>query len=255
MFIGHYAPAFALKAVRKSPSLAACFVAVQLLDIGFFSLAYFGVEKWRPDSGLTGIMPVDLYFMPFTHSLLGSAIWALAAAGATFVLVAKGRKVVGGAIIGALVLSHWLLDLVVHRSDLGLVGDGPDKRGFGLWNLPAVEMPLEIGLVLTGFFFYLSSTRPRGACGRRFPWVALAGLLGLQAINWFGSPPTGAAAFSGLGLFAYAACVALAWGLDRTREPRPLHAKGISEQGANAVSPALGSPDARAEAGPGPMGG
>ena len=221
MFIGHYAPALALKTLRKSPNLAACFVAVQLVDIGFFSLAYFGIERWRPDAGLAGIMPVDLYYMPFTHSLLGSAIWALAAGGVTFAWVPKGRKRVGAAIILALVFSHWLLDLVVHRHDLGLLGDGPHKLGFGLWNLPAVEMPLEIALVVTGFFFYLSSTRPRGVWGRRFPWIALASLLGLQAINWFAPPPSGAAAFSGLGLFAYFACVALAWGLDRTREPRP----------------------------------
>jgi len=41
MFIGHYAPALAAKALRNSPSLVVCFVAVQLVDIGFFSLAYF----------------------------------------------------------------------------------------------------------------------------------------------------------------------------------------------------------------------
>jgi len=39
MFIGHYSLALASKAVRRSPSLAAGFIAVQLIDIGFFSLA------------------------------------------------------------------------------------------------------------------------------------------------------------------------------------------------------------------------
>jgi hypothetical protein len=217
MFIGHYAPAFALKTVRKSPSLAAGFVAVQLMDIGFFTLAFFGIEKWRPDPGIAGIMPVDLYFMPFTHSLVGSVSLALVAGAVTLVLAPKGRKLIGAAIISALVFSHWLLDLLVHRHDLGLLGDGPPKLGFGLWDRPAIEMPLEIGLVLAGFLLYLSSTRPRGAWGRRFPWIALAGLFILQGVNWFAPAPVGAAAFSGLGLFAYAACVGLAWGLDRTR--------------------------------------
>jgi len=132
MFIGHYAPALALRTVRKSPSLAAGFVAVQLLDIAFFTLAYFRVERWRPDAGIAGIMPVDLYFMPYTHSLIGAAIWALAAGAVTLALVPKGRKVIGAAIISALVFSHWLLDLLVHRHDLGLLGDGPPKLGFGL---------------------------------------------------------------------------------------------------------------------------
>ena len=79
MFIGHYAPALAAKAVRNSPSLVVCFLAVHLVDIGFFSLAYFGVEKWRPSRAIEGIMPVDLYFLPYTHSLLASAVWALVA--------------------------------------------------------------------------------------------------------------------------------------------------------------------------------
>ena len=75
MFKGHYGPAFALKVLRKSPSLTACFVAVQLVDIGFFRLADFGIEKWRPDPAITGIIPVDPYYLPFTHSRIGFAAW------------------------------------------------------------------------------------------------------------------------------------------------------------------------------------
>ena len=109
MFIGHYAPAFAAKAVRKSPSLAVCFVAVQLVDIGFFSLSYFGIEKWRPNPAISGITPVDLYYMPFTHSLLGSALWALAAGALALLIAPAGRKAVAGALVSMLVFSHWLL--------------------------------------------------------------------------------------------------------------------------------------------------
>lgn len=75
MFKGHYGPAFALKVLRKSSSLTACFVAVQLVDIGFFPLADFGIEKRRPDPAITGIIPVDPYCLPFTHSRIGSAAW------------------------------------------------------------------------------------------------------------------------------------------------------------------------------------
>ncbi|SPE28426.1 conserved membrane hypothetical protein [Burkholderiales bacterium] len=220
MFIGHYAPAFAARALRNSPGLATCFVAVQLVDIAFFTLAYLGVEKWRPDPGITGIMPVDLYYMPFTHSLLGSAVWALAAGAVVLVLARRGRKAIGAAIVSALVFSHWLLDLVVHRHDLGVLDDEPHKLGFGLWDRPMIEMPLEIGLVLAGFVLYAASTRARGASGRWWMWSALVVLLILQCINWFAPPPQGAVAFSGLGLFAYAVCAALAWQLERTRQSR-----------------------------------
>ena len=217
MFIGHYAPAFAAKAVRNSPSLAICFIAVQLVDIGFFSLAYFGVEKWRPDPTISGIMPIDLYYMPFTHSLLGSAIWALAAGALALFLAPRGRKATAGALVSLLVFSHWLLDLLVHRHDLGLLDNEPDKLGFGLWDRPMLEMPLEIGIVLVGLRIYASSTSARGAWGHRLPWIALVVLLALQLVNWFAPQPQNSAAFSGLGLFAYALCAFVAWGLDLTR--------------------------------------
>jgi hypothetical protein len=188
MFIGHYSIAFAAKAIRDTPSLAAGFVAVQLVDIGFFSLAYIGIEKWRPDPQIAGIMPYELYYMPFTHSLLGSAIWAVGAGTIAVVVAPGGRKVIAGAVVSALVFSHWVLDLVVHRHDLGLFDDEPRKLGFGLWNWPAVEMPSEIGLVLVGFIIYLSSTRARGVRGVVTPWIALVVLLALQGVNWFGPP-------------------------------------------------------------------
>ena len=72
-FIGHYACAFAAKTVRKPPSLLVCFIAVQWVDIAFASLAYIGIEKWRPNPSIDGILPVERYYMPFTHSLIGSA--------------------------------------------------------------------------------------------------------------------------------------------------------------------------------------
>jgi hypothetical protein len=220
MFIGHYSLAFAAKAVRKSPSLAAGFIAVQLVDIGFFSLAWIGIEKWRFDPALTGIMPFDLYYMPYTHSLLAAVIWAVVAGAAVMLWASPGRKAIAGAVIAVLVFSHWVLDLLVHRRDLSLFDDAAPKLGFGLWDQPKLEMPLEIGLTLAGFLIYLSSTRAKGAWGPRTPWIVLAVLLILQAINWFGAPPRDAASFCGLGLFAYALCAGMAWVLDRTRGSR-----------------------------------
>jgi len=217
MFIGHYGPAFAAQAIRGAPSLMAGFVAVQLVDIGFFSLAYFGVEKWRLNPSVAGIMPVDLYYMPYTHSLLGSAVWALTAGALACVLAPRGRKLLAAAVIYCLVFSHWLLDLLVHRHDLGLMDDEPQKLGFGLWDHPFLEMPLELALLFAGLWVYVKSTRAQDAWGARLIWVVLIVLLVLQAINWFAPPVRDQAAFSGLGLVAYAVCTLMAWFLDRTR--------------------------------------
>ena len=107
---------------------------------------------------------------------------------------------------GAVVLSHWLLDLLVHRPDLTLAGD-PPKFGFGLWNYPAIEMPLELALTFGAMAFFISRTR-----GYVLPALVLALLLlALQAVNWFGPEPdevTGALSYTGFfafGLLTFAA--------------------------------------------------
>lgn len=217
MFVGHYAPVLALAAVRRSPGLAAGFVAVQLVDVGFFSLSYFGIEKWAPNPALTGFMPVDLYYMPYTHSLAGSAAWAIGAAILTALVTPAGRRFVDSLIIGLLVLSHWFLDLIVHRHDLPLVHDAEEKLGFGLWNDPALVVPLELGLLFGGFAIFMAATKPRGLAGKIVPWLMLAVLLAVQGFNWFTVPTSDQTEFTVLGLGAYFACAALAGWVDRVR--------------------------------------
>jgi hypothetical protein len=94
--------------------------------------------------GITAMNPMDLHHMPYTHSLLGAALWA-AAFGLLVGFGTRRREAAIGAAI--VVLSHWFLDLIVHIPDLTLFG-APPKLGLGLWNHPLAEMPLEI--LLTG---------------------------------------------------------------------------------------------------------
>lgn len=218
MFVGHYAPVFALAAARRSPGLAAGFIAVQLVDIGFFSLSFFGIERWALNPSLAGFMPIDLYYMPWTHSLAGSAAWAAAAAAVTALLAPAGRRAVDALLVALLVLSHWVLDLIVHRHDLPLLHDDGEKLGFGLWDHPAAVVPLELGILFAGFALFMRATRPAAAGrGRRLPWVVLGVLVAVQAVNWFGPPTADQTAFTVLGLGAYLGLAALAARLDRVR--------------------------------------
>lgn len=221
MFVGHYAPVFALAAARRSPGLAAGFVAVQLVDIGFFSLSYFGIEKWAANPSLTGFTPIDLYYMPYTHSLIGSAAWATGAAAVTALLTPAGRRAVDALVIAALVLSHWLLDLIVHRHDLPLVYDHEEKLGLGLWDYPVLVVPLELGMLFAGFWLFLRATRPRGVLGHVVPWTVLVLLVLVQGINWFTPPAGDQASFTGLGLAVYLGLAGLVWTVDRVRVSRP----------------------------------
>ncbi len=200
MFIGHWSAAFAAGAASsKAPKLGTLFVAAQLVDWGFFSFAMFGIEKMRLVPGITAMNPMDLYYMPYTHSLVGTLIWA--AAFALIVLIVQ-RNMTGAILAGLVVTSHWLLDLLVHRPDLTLAGAGP-RMGLGLWNYPVVEITLELGLTIGAFIWYVRRTR-----GPIMPPIILLGLLLLlQFANWFGPEPTAAGPqvyLSALGAYAVA---------------------------------------------------
>jgi membrane-bound metal-dependent hydrolase YbcI (DUF457 family) len=139
MFVGHYSVAFAVKSNRNKIPLWVLFVAVQLLDFLWAPLVLLGIEKVRIVPGITAANPLDLYYMPYTHSLIGALVWS----GLAFVLyrVASGARPSNAAafIVALAVFSHWILDLIVHRPDLAIYDDSL-KVGFGLgiteaWNL------------------------------------------------------------------------------------------------------------------------
>lgn len=208
MFVGHYSAAFAAAAHPKAPRLGTLFVAAQLMDLGFFTFVLTGTEHLQLTPGVTAMNNMDLYDMPLTHSLVGAGVLALVFG----LIVARWlRSATAGVIAGAVVLSHWLLDLLVHVPDLTIVGS-PPKLGLGLWNYPLIEMPLEIGLLFASAWLFARARRPRS-------WqlaVLLTVLLALQAFNWFAPQPSELdASQSILGLVAYVLAAVVAWWVAR----------------------------------------
>ena len=212
MFIGHWAPALAAAAITpRAPKLAVLFVAAQLVDWAFFALLLVGVEHMRFVPETSAMNPMDLYDMPFTHSLLGSAGFALGF-GLLVLTVTKDRAT--ALIAGAVVLSHWALDLLVHVPDLTLAGS-PPKLGFGLWNHPAIEMPLELAITFGALWWYARVRRPATAR------VLLLGavMLALQGFNWFAaSAPEVTAATTLLAFFAYGLATLAAWWMGKSAQ-------------------------------------
>jgi membrane-bound metal-dependent hydrolase YbcI (DUF457 family) len=222
MFIGHYGVGLAGKTTAPRASLATWFAAVQLLDLLWPIFLLLGWEHVRIAPGITRLTPLDFYDYPITHSLVGAIAWSIAFAAVYRVV----RPTAGGrtaALLGLGVFSHWLLDLLVHRPDLPLLPHGP-YVGLGLWNLPAVAVPLELAIYLGGVALYLSSTRPRPggtAAGRWATWLLLLALPGFWLAATFGPPPpdTRSLAWGGLLLWLF---LPWAWWCDRNREPRQL---------------------------------
>jgi hypothetical protein len=71
-----------------------------------------------------------------------------------------GRRV--GTILGAVVFSHWVFDLLVHRADMPLLpgnAGGLPLLGFGLWRMPAASAGVELVLVIVGSVLYWRAAR------------------------------------------------------------------------------------------------
>jgi membrane-bound metal-dependent hydrolase YbcI (DUF457 family) len=193
VFIGHFALGFAAKRAAPQASLGTFFLAAQFVDLVWPTLLLLGVERVEIDPALSGAPLVFVHY-PISHSLLGAIGWA-ALVGAAYFAVSRERR--GAWVVALLVVSHWLLDLVVHRPDLPLLFVGGPTLGLGLWNLPVVELVLEIVLFAACFAVYLRT--PAGQAAGVKPWVLAALLLVIQLANAFGPPPPSMEAIAWVG--------------------------------------------------------
>ncbi len=84
-------------------------------------------------------------------------------------------------------ISHWILDLIVHRPDLpilpGNAGNLP-LLGFGLWQLPIASIIVELGLALAGAYLsYQKARHAPAADGQRHMRAVMAsGVTGLLLV-------------------------------------------------------------------------
>ncbi len=154
MIAGHFGFAAAVKAKAPSVPLWALMLGCQWLDVVFVPLLVAGVERFEPVAGTKqGAYGGALIYADYTHSLLGALV--LSAFFGGVLALRYGRT--SGVVLGLVALSHWFLDLPMHRADMPLLpgnaGDLP-RLGFGLWRSPAASAALELVLVVTGAILY-----------------------------------------------------------------------------------------------------
>ena len=214
MFVGHYGVSFATKKVDASIPLWVLFLAVQWLDVIWAPFVLLGIEKVRIVPGFTATNPLDLYYMPYTHSLVAALVWSAAAAGAYHLW--RRASVRTSLLVALAVFSHWILDLVVHRPDLPLY-DNTAKVGLGLWDYPTLAFGLEAALLFGGIAAFLRARPTRRGAIITFGVV----MLGVQAYVFFGPPPASPAGVASTALAAYGFFALLIWFLaDRSSSLR-----------------------------------
>lgn len=213
MFIGHYGPAAAVAGERIK--LWHGFVAVQFLDLLWAPFVLVGIEKLRIVENFTASNHVDLYFMPYSHSLVMALVWSVVAGGAYW-LLRRSAGLIGGAIIAVLVFSHWIFDFLTHLPDLELWIGGP-KVGLGLWENRPLSVGTEFALLIAGMTLYLLRTKPKGAAGIFAPAILLVALTATQIYIYFGPPPGTPAEAAQSAIVAFVVFALLAGANDATR--------------------------------------
>jgi hypothetical protein len=211
MFVGHYGVSFGARRSGAHIPLWVLFIAVQLLDIAWAPLVLLGIEKVRIVPGYTATNPLDLYYMPYTHSLTAALLWS---AGAFFLYrLVRGREgAMAAFIVAAAVFSHWILDFIVHKPDLPLY-DNTAKVGLGLWDHAALAFGLEAAVLFGGIWLYSGVSGARRAAAIVLGVVMLA----IQAWLFFGPPPDSDKAAAASAIVAYALFAGAAAVLERRR--------------------------------------
>jgi hypothetical protein len=158
LIAGHFGLSAIVKARSPYVPLWALMLATVWLDVVFVPLFLTGIETIDSAPGTHGGYGTGIIHANYTHSIVG----ALALSG-MFGYVAYrlwGRRC--GLILGAVVMSHWLLDLIVHRADLPLLpgnAGGLPTLGFGLWRYPGLSAVAELTLVVAGACLYWRAAR------------------------------------------------------------------------------------------------
>ena len=209
MFVGHYSASFAGKASERRIRLWVLFIAVQWIDVLWSIFVFLGIEKVRIVPGITASNALDLYYMPYTHSLAAALGWSVFGyLVCQFVPRLRGMR--SGIIVGAAVFSHWILDLIVHRPDLALY-DSVGKMGFGLWNYRGAALALEMAVLFGGAaLLYPKAAHP----GRLAGFVIFLAALQVFGTFFFPPPPSPQAAAT-TALSSYILLALIAWWVDR----------------------------------------
>jgi hypothetical protein len=216
MFVGHLGAGLAAKRLEPRLSLGVLFLAAMWLDALLWIFVLLGLEEVHVPASY-GESHYLTFTFPYSHGLVASLAWsALALVAAR----AWGWNAAAGLAIAATVLSHFVLDALVHVAGLPLLGPGSPRLGLGLWRRPGLELALECLIAGLGWWIYVRSP---GAARGAARWgldavVALCALLtamGALATK----PPPGPVAMATASLATIAVVSGLAGWLDRRGWP------------------------------------
>lgn len=185
MGVGHFAASFAVRGRFPRVPLFVLLVAGAFLDLLWAFAILVGLEHAHIGMETDSVIPIVLDSVPYTHSLVAAAVWGALVAGLWW-LWRRDRS--AALLLGALVVSHWLLDYASHVPDLPVLPSGP-LVGLGLWRSRAWSLAVEIGMLWAGLAVYARDTMARDRIGAVGLVLALFVLTILGAGAFFSPAP------------------------------------------------------------------
>ena len=144
MFIGHYAVGLASKKLAPRASLGALIAAPILLDLLWPIFLLLGWEHVSVEPNTNPFLRLAFDSYPISHGLVAVVGWATLFAALYYGFTRYGA---GALVIWMGVISHWVMDYIVHRPDLPLYAGGSRLVGLGLWNHRWAAIAVEAGAV------------------------------------------------------------------------------------------------------------
>ena len=188
MGVGHVA--LALGASRATPRVNVGWLVFAAL-LSDFLLGIFAWMGWEhatapPDYANRHYL---LFTFPYSHGLLALLVWAIIAGFLISRVYAFNRSRVF-LVIALVVLSHFVLDGIVHVAGLPLDGESSPKFGLGLWKHMRLELSIETVMAIVGVALYLKlsgSAAPR--VGRYGMTVLVAVVTAMTWTQLFATTP------------------------------------------------------------------
>ena len=179
LIAGHFGLAALVKGREHSTPLWILMFASVWLDVVFVPLFLAGTERIEPVRGHSGYGSAVIY-ADYTHSFVGMLVLSTILAVICWPLWGRRSAIV----IGLVAVSHWALDLLVHRGDMPILpGDLArlPRLGFGLWRFPWVSAATEAVLVLLGAGAYWTAAMSVSRQAKRTTRLATAIAISIAA--------------------------------------------------------------------------
>lgn len=150
MFIGHFAIAYLVYYLYPNIPFWVALLGVSFPDLLWPIFVILGIEQVKIKSNSPLQKDLKFTHYPYSHSLVISTIIAFVFGGVLSFLLNNWAILILFPILSA---SHWVLDIIVHRKDLPVLGFSKKdfKVGLGLWNHGRAAFILE-------YVFYVTFT-------------------------------------------------------------------------------------------------